>query len=214
MRFSKENLLLYAVTDRKWVGKQTLQEQIEESFKGGVTLLQVREKDLPKESFIKEALEIKKLCEKYGVPLIINDDVEVALKVDADGVHVGQSDMIASNVRKLIGKDKILGVSAATVEEAKSAEEMGADYLGVGAAFGTSTKKDAKAIDHKIFKEISSAVSIPVVAIGGINKENIKELKGTGIDGVALVSAIFGVEGSIEEECRCLKKKVEEMLKL
>lgn len=201
MNCSKEAMLLYAVTDRSWVGKQTLMEQVESALKGGATCVQLREKHLGDAGFLAEALEMKALCKAYHVPFLINDNVEIALQCDADGVHVGQSDMEAGNVRALLGKDKILGVSAQTVEQALAAEAAGADYLGVGAVFSTTTKLDAREVSHSQLKAICQAVNIPVVAIGGINKTNILELSGSGVDGVALVSAIFGAE-DIEHECK------------
>lgn len=186
-----ENLLLYAVTDRSWLGNQTLYEQVEEALLGGATFIQLREKDLPEEDFLKEAIALKKLCQKFNVPFVINDNVEVALACDADGIHVGQEDMAAGLVRKKLGEDKILGVSAQTVEQALEAEKNGADYLGVGAVFSTSTKLDADAVPFDTLRKICESVKIPVVAIGGINKNNLSELKGSGIVGVAVVSAIF-----------------------
>lgn len=198
-------MLLYAVTDRSWVGKQTLYEQVESALKGGVTCVQLREKELDQTAFLEEAVEMKKLCSKYGVPLIINDNVDVALKCGADGVHVGQSDMAAGNVRKAVGDKMIVGVSAQTVEQALAAQAAGADYLGVGAVFPTSTKSDAREVSLQTLKDICAAVDIPVTAIGGINKSNMAELSGTGIDGVALVSAIFAAQ-NIAEECRLLKR--------
>lgn len=210
MRTVKDAMLLYAVTDRSWVGTQTLMEQVECALKGGATCIQLREKHLDAEDFLQEALEMKKLCKKYSVPFLINDNVEIAIGSGADGVHVGQSDMEAGNVRELLGPDKIIGVSAQTVEQAKKAEAAGADYLGVGAVFSTSTKLDAREVSHEVLKEICAAVKIPVVAIGGISKKNIPELSGSGADGVALVSAIFGAE-DIETECRELKALSREM---
>lgn len=198
-------MLLYAVTDRSWVGKQTLYEQVESALKGGVTCVQLREKELDQTAFLEEAVEMKKLCSKYGVPLIINDNVDVALKCGADGVHVGQSDMAEGNVRKAVGDKMIVGVSAQTVEQALAAQAAGADYLGVGAVFPTSTKSDAREVSRQTLKDICAAVDIPVTAIGGINKSNMAELSGTGIDGVALVSAIFAAQ-NIAEECRLLKR--------
>ena len=199
MKCEKETMLLYAVTDRMWTGKQTLMEQVEDALKGGATCVQLREKELDEENFLKEAIEMKALCAKYGVPFIVNDNVEIAIKCKADGIHVGQSDMEAGNVRALVGEDMIIGVSTKNVEQALAAQKAGADYLGVGAMFHTGTKLDAE------------EVSRPVVAIGGINKKNILELKGTGVDGVALVSAIFGAE-NIEEECKTLKALSAEMV--
>lgn len=211
MKCSKETMLLYAVTDRSWVGKQTLYEQVESALKGGATCVQLREKELEEAAFLEEAFALKKLCGKYGVPLIINDNVDIAMKCGADGVHVGQSDMAAGNVRKTVGDKMIIGVSAQTVEQALAAQAAGADYLGVGAVFPTSTKLDASEVSRQTLKEICAAVDIPVTAIGGINKSNISELSGTGVDGVALVSAIFAAE-NIEEECKVLKKLSGEMV--
>ncbi len=205
MKCSKETMLLYAVTDRSWVGKQTLYEQVESALKGGATCVQLREKELDEAAFLEEAVEMKKLCSKYGVPFIINDNVQIALKCGADGVHVGQSDMAAGNVRKAVGDKMIVGVSAQTVEQALAAQAAGADYLGVGAVFPTSTKSDAREVSRQTLKDICAAVDIPVTAIGGIHKGNMAELSGTGVDGVALVSAIFAAE-DIEEECKILKK--------
>ena len=204
MKCDKELMLLYAVTDRAWTGRQTLMEQVEDALKGGATCVQLREKELDEESFLQEAMEMKALCEKYGVPFIVNDNVEIAIKCKADGIHVGQSDMEAGNVRALAGDDMIIGVSVKNVEQALVAEQAGADYLGVGAMFATSTTLDASEVSHEEARKICEAVSIPVVAIGGINKKNMLELKGTGVDGVALVSAIFAAE-NIEQECEELK---------
>lgn len=195
MRYDKQqlekDLLLYAVTDRSWLDGQTLAQQTEEALKGGVTFVQIREKDLCREEFSKEARELKALCQTYGVPFVVNDDVELAMEVDADGVHVGQSDMEAGRVREKLGPDKIIGVSARTVEEALLAQERGADYLGVGAVFHTSSKADAADVSFQTLREICRAVDIPVIAIGGITRENVTELAGSGICGVAVISAIF-----------------------
>lgn len=203
-------MLLYAVTDRSWLGTQSLYEQVEQALSGGATCIQLREKELDPEEFLKEALKIKELCRRFQVPLLINDNVELAIKCGADGVHVGQRDMEAGKVRQLIGPDRILGVSAQTPEQAKLAQENGADYLGVGAVFPTSTKEDASPVTHETLKEIAGSVSIPICAIGGINKGNILKLSGTGIDGVALVSAIFASK-DIEAECRSLLALSKEM---
>ncbi len=212
MKCGKEMMLLYAVTDRSWTGEKSLYEQVEEALKGGVTTVQLREKELDGESFLKEAVEISALCKKYGVPLIINDNVDIAIKCGADGVHVGQEDMEALEVRKKAGDKLIIGISAHSVGEALKAQENGADYLGCGAMFSTSTKKDTNILPKETLKEICSSVDIPVVAIGGIGKDNILELKGCGADGVALVSAIFSA-ADIESECRFLRKLSEEMIK-
>ncbi len=211
MNCDKNIMLLYAVTDRAWVGEKTLYQQVEEALKGGATCLQLREKDLSNEAFLAEAFEIKDLCKEYQVPFIINDNVEVAVKCDADGIHVGQHDMAAQNVRAKIGDKMLLGVSAQTVEQAILAERSGADYLGVGAVFATSTKADADTVSHDTLKEICAAVSIPVVAIGGIYHHNILALKGTGVDGVALVSAIFASK-DITAACKELKALSQEMV--
>ena len=205
MRCKKDTMLLYAVTDRAWTGAQTLYQQVERALKGGVTCVQLREKDLPEAEFLAQAREIGGLCRAYGVPFIINDNVEIALACGADGVHVGQSDMEAGRVRAAVGGGMMIGVSARTVEAALAAQRAGADYLGVGAVFATSTKLDAEAVSRQTLKDICAAVDIPVAAIGGIGKDNILELSGTGIDGVALVSAIFGAE-DIEGRCRELKE--------
>jgi len=191
MKFDKNSMLLYAVTDRTWLGKQKLIKQVDDCLKGGATFIQLREKELNYEAFLAEAKEIKTLCHKYRVPFVINDNVDIAAACDADGVHVGQSDMKINEVRARLGGNKIIGVSAITIEQAIIAEQNGADYLGVGAVFSTSTKLDADTVSHKILKAICDEVSIPVVAIGGISSHNILELKGTKIDGVAVISAVF-----------------------
>ena len=210
MKVNSEDMLLYAVTDRAWTDKEDLYTQVKKALKGGITFLQLREKELDDETFLKEALKIKELSKKYNVPFVINDNVDIAIKSDADGVHVGQSDMEAGDVRKKIGEDKILGVSASNLEEAKLAEKKGADYLGVGAVFSTSTKLDADDVSFDTLKEICDNVNIPVVAIGGISKDNISKLKGTNVDGVAVVSAIFA-SSNIENDTKellCLSKKM------
>ena len=194
MKCDKKDLLLYAVTDRTWLGEQTLYEQVEEALKGGATFVQLREKELDDDTFLAEAIEIQELCKRYKVPFVINDNVEIARKMNADGVHVGQSDMEAGDVRALLGEDKILGVSAQTVEQAILAEQRGADYLGVGAVFHTGSKADADDVSHETLKAICEAVSIPVVAIGGIGKHNVLKLSGSGICGIAVISAIFAAE--------------------
>jgi thiamine-phosphate pyrophosphorylase len=211
MKCDRKTMLLYAVTDRAWVGEQTLYEQVESALQGGATCIQLREKELEDEAFLAEAIEMNALCQSYKVPFIINDNVGVAVKCAADGVHVGQHDMEAGNVRELVGEGMILGVSVQTVEQALLAEEIGADYLGVGSVFATTTKLDADTVSCETLKTICDAVSIPVVAIGGIYKHNIMQLAGTGVDGVALVSAIFGVE-DIENKCRELRCLSEEMV--
>ena len=210
MRCMDELLRLYAVTDRAWTFRQTLFEQVECALRGGVTLVQLREKSMERAAFLEEALEIKALCHRYGVPLIINDDVGLAIKCGADGVHVGQSDMCAGDVRARVGKGMIVGVTAKTVEQALAAQAAGADYLGSGAVFGTSTKADAKPMTLDTLRSICAAVDIPVVAIGGVNKGNISLLAGTGVSGAAVVSGIFAAQ-DIERECRELRALAEEI---
>lgn len=208
---SEKELMLYAVTDRHWLGDETLYDQVKKALDGGATFVQLREKNLDRADFLAEALEIQKLCREYGVPFVINDEVSIAKDIDADGVHVGQSDMGAMDVRKILGPDKILGVSAQTVEQAMIAEKHGADYLGVGAVFATGSKDDADDVSHETLKAICEAVSIPVIAIGGITKDNIFELAGSGICGVAVISAIFG-QKDIKKATEELKVSVENML--
>ena len=211
MKCDKKTMLLYAVTDRAWIGKQSLYEQVEAALKGGVTCVQLREKELDEDAFLAEAVEIAALCKKYKVPFFINDNVDIAIKCKADGIHVGQEDMMASQVRQKVGKDMMIGVSVHSVEEALEAVKNGADCLGVGAMFSTSTKMDVDVLPKEILKDICEAVEVPVVAIGGIGKGNMLELSGTKVDGVALVSAIFAAE-DIESECRLLRALSEEMV--
>lgn len=202
---------VYAVTDRAWTGEKTLEEQLREALEAGVTLVQLREKDLEEGAFLEEAKQIKELTDAYGVPLIINDRVDIALACGAAGVHVGQEDLDAGTVRELLGPDRILGVTAKTVEQAERAEQAGADYLGSGAVFGSSTKKNAKPMTIEQLHQITSAVSIPVVAIGGIHAENIDQLAGTGIAGAAVVSGIFGAR-DIGAAVRSLRASVDRIL--
>ncbi len=211
MNCDKKDLLLYAVTDRAWLGDKTLSWQVEESLKGGATMIQLREKHLDHEHFLKEAKEIKELCRKYQVPFLINDDVDLAVEVDADGVHVGQHDMEAGEVRKKIGPNRILGVSAQTVEQALLAQQAEADYLGVGAVFPTGTKDDADAVSIQTLGEICRAVSIPVVAIGGIGQHNVMQLAGSGICGIAVVSAIYA-QPDIQNAASMLHALAKEMV--
>lgn len=188
------SMRVYAVTDRSWIGEETLCQQVEKALKGGATFIQLREKNMSDDEFLSAAQEIKELTDRYNVPFVINDNVNVALRSGADGVHVGQSDMRAGNVRKILGNDKIIGVSVHNVTEALEAERSGADYLGVGAVFATSTKSDAETVSYDMLRKITDSVHIPVVAIGGITADNITELKGSGISGVAVVSAIFAAD--------------------
>ena len=212
MKFAEEMLRLYAVTDRSWVGAQTFCEQVECALRGGATCVQLREKNLDRDAFLAEAKDLKVLCARYGVPLIINDNVELALEVGADGVHVGQEDMDARDVRSLIGEDRILGVTAKTVEQARRAQQAGANYLGSGAVFGSATKTNAKPMSRELLQTICASVSIPVVAIGGIHSGNIGLLAGTGIRGAAVVSGIFA-EPDIEGACRILKAEIARIVK-
>ncbi len=212
MNCDKKDLLLYAVTDRGWLNGRTLYDQVEEALAGGATLIQLREKELDREHFLEEARELKALCRRYGAPFVINDSVDIAAAVDADGVHVGQSDMAAGDVRFRLGPDKIIGVSAQTVDQALLAERSGADYLGVGAVFHTGTKRDATDVSYETLREICRAVKIPVVAIGGINRGNVEQLAGSGICGVAVVSAIFAQQ-DIRAAAADLREAVERMVR-
>ena len=211
MRVDKKDLLLYAVTDRSWLCSHTLYQDVEAAIKGGATFIQLREKNLDEAHFLEEAKEIKELCKRYQVPFVINDNVDIALAMDADGVHVGQSDMEAGSVREKLGPDKIIGVSAQTVEQAVLAQQRGADYLGVGAVFPTGSKDDAVEVSQETLRAICEAVDIPVIAIGGISTGNVMELAGSGICGIAVISAIFA-KPDIEAAARELKERTEEML--
>ena len=212
MKCDRQTMRLYAVTDRAWVGRQTLPEQVEAALKGGATCVQLREKELDGAAFLEEAKVLAALCRRYGVPLIINDNVEVALASGADGVHVGQDDLTVEQVRRLAGDRLIVGVSAHSVEQALAAQAGGADYLGVGAVFATATKSDAHVLPRETLAEICRAVDIPVVAIGGIGEDNLLQLAGTGVDGAALVSAIFSAP-DVEGQCRKLRALSERMVK-
>lgn len=213
MKCDKKDLLLYAVTDRRWLADdETLYMQVEKAIAGGVSFVQLREKELARDLFLEEAKEIKELCRKHNIPFVINDNVDIAIAMDADGVHVGQSDMEAGDVREKLGPDKIIGVSAQTVEQAKLAEKRGADYLGVGAVFATGSKEDAVEVDFRTLKDICRAVNIPVIAIGGIGADNVKELAGSGICGIAVISAIFA-QKDVEAASRRLRELTEEMTK-
>ena len=212
MKCDRQTMRLYAVTDQAWVGRQTLPEQVEAALKGGATCVQLREKELDGAAFLEEAKVLAALCRRYGVPLIINDNVEVALAAGADGVHVGQDDLTVEQVRRLAGDRLIVGVSAHSVEQALAAQAGGADYLGVGAVFATATKSDAHVLPRETLAEICRAVDIPVVAIGGIGEDNLLQLAGTGVDGAALVRAIFSAP-DIEGQCRKLRALSERMVK-
>lgn len=206
MEFNRDQLLLYAITDRSWTGRQTLYQQIEEALMGGVTCIQLREKSLDEAAFLKEAIQVKALCHRYGVPLLINDNVDVALKSGADGVHVGMEDCPVAEIRKRAGKNFIIGATAKTIEQAKQAEAAGADYLGVGAVFPSPTKRNAIRITNEQLREICASVSIPAVAIGGISLSNADTLTDCGISGIAVVSAVFAAE-DIKSATRKLKCK-------
>lgn len=212
MKLTKEMMRLYAVTDRSWLRGRTLLEQVEKALIGGATLVQLREKELEEGTFLREAVDMAKLCHRYGVPLLINDNVDIARRSGADGVHVGQDDMEAASVRSILGSDMIVGVTAKTALQAIRAQEAGADYLGSGAVFGSSTKQNAKPMTKELLQSICNAVSIPVVAIGGINRHNILELAGTELSGVAVVSGIFAA-ADIEAECRHLRSIVTQITK-
>lgn len=211
MKFSPDMLLLYAVTDRSWTKTRTLYEQVEDALKGGVTCVQLREKNLDEEAFVQEAVQIKELCHRYHVPLIINDNVDVALRSGADGVHVGIEDCPVSEIRARVSEDFIIGATAKTVEQAKKAQAAGADYLGVGAVFPSPTKKNAIRITREQLQEICASVSIPAVAIGGISLENASEMTGCGMCGIAVVSAIFAAE-EIQYAAKALKEKAVSLL--
>lgn len=212
MKITENTLLLYAVTDRSFLNGKSLVSQVESAIRGGATCIQLREKNLGYDEFLKEAIEMKELCSKYKVPLIINDNVEIAIKSGADGVHIGQNDMDIKTARKMLGGNMIIGASARNVSLALRAEADGADYIGCGAVFGTDTKSDARKISPDILKNITESVSIPVVAIGGVNSSNISGLSGTGIAGAAIVSGIFAAK-DIEAECKKLKKIITTIVK-
>lgn len=213
MNCDKKDLLLYAVTDRYWLNGRTLKEVVKESLDGGITFLQLREKMLDEDTFLEEARELQEISREYGVPFVVNDNVDIAIAMDADGVHVGQNDMEAGNVREKLGPDKVIGVSAQTVEQAILAEKRGADYLGVGAVFPTGSKDDADDVSYDTLKAICEAVSIPVIAIGGITEQNVLELAGSGICGIAVISAIYA-QKNIRQSTENLKTAVEQMVKL
>ncbi len=211
MKFSQDMLCLYAVSDRGWTGRQSLAEQLEAALRGGVTLVQLREKTMAEADFIREALQIKALCHRYHVPLLINDDLDVALAAGADGVHVGMEDMPIAEIRRRVPEDFIVGATAKSVAQAQAAERDGADYLGVGAVFPSPTKTQAIRISPAELREICASVAIPAVAIGGINADNLAELAGCGMAGIAVVSALFAA-ADIEKTAAELKAKVQALL--
>jgi len=205
LKLDNKSLLLYAITDRTWLKERTLPEAVEEAILGGATFIQLREKNLSYDEFLKAAMEVKTITDKYRVPFVINDNVDVAAAVGADGAHIGQSDEEIRTAREKLGPDKIIGLSAGTVEEAVKAEQNGADYLGVGSIFNTSTKLDARTVSIETLKKICESVSIPVIAIGGISEDNIHELAGTGIVGISVISAIFAQDDIKDAASRLFK---------
>ncbi|WP_400204197.1 thiamine phosphate synthase [Candidatus Methanomassiliicoccus intestinalis] len=211
MKFTKESLKLYVITDRSWIGNRSMSEEVEKTLKAGATCLQIREKNISYDEYVSKSIELRKICNKYNVPFIVNDNIEVALASGADGVHVGQKDILNKNVRSIIGSDKILGISANSIELAIAAEKAGADYIGVGSIQLSPTKGESKILSTEYVNEICNSVSIPVVAIGGINEQNIPRLKGIGIAGVAVISAVFGKE-DVTEATYKLRKLVDEYI--
>lgn len=212
MKFDKNNLLLYVVTDRTWLNGKSLESEVEKICKAGATLIQLREKEIRNEAFLEEAKKIKAVTDRYQIPMVINDNIEVAKALDAHGVHIGQSDMAAEKARRILGKNKIIGISAGNLEEALKAEKNGADYIGVGAMFHTDTKQDATSVTLQQIKEITEKIHIPVVAIGGINKDNVLKLCGSGVDGIAVISAIFA-EKNVEEATKNMLQLAQRMVR-
>ncbi len=211
MKISAKDMLLYAVTDRTWLNGKTLSSQVEEAIIGGATFIQLREKNLNYSDFLNEAIEIRKICNKYKIPFVIDDNVEIALKSGADGVHLGQNDMSIKQARNILGENKIIGATARTVEQALKAQQEGADYIGSGAVFATSTKSDTVPLSYENLCRICSSVNIPVVAIGGINAENARNLSGSGISGIAVVSGIFKSD-DIRKSAEILKETVVDII--
>lgn len=211
LKVDKESMMLYAVTDRTWLNGKSLESEVEKICKAGATFIQLREKGITDEEFIAEAKKIKLVTDKYKIPFVINDNIQVAKAVNADGVHIGQSDMEAKKARDILGENKIIGISAGSLQEALTAEKNGADYIGVGAMFHTDTKQDATSVTLEEIKKITKSVSIPVVAIGGINKDNVLKLKESGVDGIAVISAIFA-ENNVEEATKNMLKLAKEMV--
>lgn len=208
MNFTKEQLNLYLVTDRHWLANRNLEDDVEKAILGGVTMVQLREKNIDNDSFIELAKKVKQVCNKYKVPFIINDNLEVALAIDSDGIHIGQDDLPASLVRQKIGPDKILGVSAHNLDEAIAAKKAGATYLGAGAMFSTTTKDNTTNLSIEQLQAITKNVDIPVVAIGGINYDNCLSLKNCNLAGIAVVSAIMAAT-NINEAASNLKKRAQ-----
>ena len=210
MKISADKLRLYAVTDSAWLNGRSLAEVVREAIEGGATVVQYREKNKGYEDMLKEAREVCAVCREYGVPFIMNDSVEIAMAVDADGVHLGLDDGDLKAARELLGEGKIIGASTHNVQEALSAQAQGADYLGCGAVFGSTTKTDISSITPEILAQVTSAVQIPVVAIGGINRDNISMLNGCSLAGAAVVSAIFAQKDirAAAKEMRALAEKL------
>lgn len=211
MKVDNKDMLLYLVTDRTWLRDKTLPGVVELAIENGATFIQIREKDIEYNRFRELAIEVKRITDRYKIPFVINDNIDVAIEVDADGVHIGQDDTSLIKAREILGKDKIIGVSVGNVDEAINAEREGADYLGVGAIFSTTSKSDAIDVGIGQLKEITKAVDIPVVAIGGINEKNIQQLRGSGVDGIAVISAILAKE-DIAKATRELFKLSKEVL--
>ncbi|MDE5945708.1 MAG: thiamine phosphate synthase [Oscillospiraceae bacterium] len=211
MKLSKENFILYAITDRSWLNGRTLENQIEDAIIGGATFIQLREKNLKYDDFLDEAIKVRKICNRYKIPFVIDDNVEIALKSGADGVHLGQNDMSIQEARNILGENKIIGATARTVQQAINAEKESANYIGSGAVFNTCTKTDTIPLSYENLCKICNSVSIPVIAIGGINSDNICLLKSSGISGIAVISAIFNSD-NIKESAHSLKKITLEML--
>ncbi len=203
----KWELTLYLVTDRRWLGRRSLEEDVEEALLGGATLVQIREKEISSRAYLELARKVKAVTDRYGVPLIVNDRIDIAMAVDAGGVHVGPDDLPVSVARRLLGPDKIVGASASSLEEALALQAQGADYLGVGAVFPTATKQVTEKVDLETLARIKAAVRIPVAAIGGIDAGNAPEVMKTGVDGVAVVSAILN-RPDIREATRDLLSKL------
>ena len=210
MKISADKLRLYAVTDSAWLNGRSLAEVVREAIEGGATVVQYREKNKGYDDMLKEAREVCAVCREYGVPFIMNDSVEIAMAVDADGVHLGLDDGDLKAARELLGEGKIIGASTHNVQEALSAQAQGADYLGCGAVFGSTTKTDISSITPEILAQVTSAVQIPVVAIGGINRDNISKLNGCSLAGAAVVSAIFAQKDirAAAKEMRALAEKL------
>lgn len=208
MKFNKNMLKLYAITDRQWLKNKTLPQAVEEAIKGGATFIQLREKNTSYEEFKSIAIEVKKITDKYSIPFVINDNVKLCKEIDADGVHIGADDMSVKKAREILGKNKIVGGTARTLERAIKAYNEGTDYLGIGAVFNTNTKSGTTHMTRELAQEINKTVNIPTVAIGGINKDNASQLKDYGVSGIAVISAIFA-QNNITEACKSLLNTID-----